>query len=330
MSEYTIYVSPGSPIDTLAKALSRLPPDDGKPAVIQLAPGLYREKAVVSRAHTTIEGAGAEHTRIVWDDAARTILPKGRKRGTFRTATLRTDAPCVTLRGLTIENAAAPREAAGQAIALYADGDGLLVEDCTLLGAQDTLFTAPLPPKEIEKDGFIGPKQFAPRVPQRQLYRRCRIVGDVDFIFGGAAAWFDACELVSIDGRADRSSPCPGYVCAPSTPEGQRFGYVFSHCRFTSGGAAAGSVYLARPWREWARVTLLHCELGAHIAPAGFDDWNKPLAHSTALFAEYGSFGPGAQGQRAAFARRLDKDEAERITLGRFWHSMDGNGQAAP
>ena len=189
MSGYTIHVSHGSPIDTLAKALSLLPPDDGTPAVIHLAPGLYREKAIVSRAHTTIEGAGAAHTRIVWDDAARTILADGRKRGTFRTATLRTDAPDITLRGLTIENAAAPREAVGQAIALYADGDGLLVEDCALLGAQDTLFTAPLPPREIEKDGFIGPKQFAPRVPQRQLYRRCRIEGDVDFIFGGAAAW---------------------------------------------------------------------------------------------------------------------------------------------
>ena len=330
MSEYTISVRPGSPVATLAQALSLLPPDDGTPAVIHLAPGTYREKAVISRARTTIEGAGAEQTRIVWDDAARTILPDGRKRGTFRTATLRTDAPGITLRGLTIENAAAPREAAGQAIALYADGDGLLVEDCTLLGAQDTLFTAPLPPKEIEKDGFIGPKQHAPRVPQRQLYRRCRIAGDVDFIFGGAAAWFEDCELISIDGRADRSSPCPGFVCAPSTPEGQRFGYVFSHCRFTANGAAAGSVYLARPWREWARVMLVCCELGAHIVPAGFDDWNKPLSHRTALFAEYGSFGPGAQGPRAAFARQLGRDEAERITLERFLSSMDDIGQSTP
>ena len=322
MSEHTIHVRPGSPVATLTQALSLLP-DDGAPAIIHLAPGTYREKAVVCRARTTIEGAGAAHTRIVWDDAARTILPDGRKRGTFRTATLRTDAPEVTLRGLTIENAAAPREAAGQAIALYADGDGLLVEDCTLLSAQDTLFTAPLPPKEIEKDGFIGPKQFAPRVPQRQLYRRCRIAGDVDFIFGGAAAWFEECELVSIDGRADRSAPCPGFVCAPSTPEGQRFGYVFLRCRFTADGAAAGSVYLARPWREWARVMLLHCELGAHIAPAGFDDWGKPLSHSTALFAEYGSLGPGAQGPRAAFARQLSGEDAQSITLERFWRSME-------
>ena len=197
------------------------------------------------------------------------------------------------------------------------------MEDCTLLGAQDTLFTAPLPPKEIEKDGFIGPKQHTPRVPQRQLYRRCRIVGDVDFIFGGAAAWFEDCTLISIDGRADCSSPGPGFVCAPSTPEGQRFGYVLSHCRFISEGAALGSVYLARPWREWARVTLLGCELGAHIAPAGFDDWSKPLAHSTARFEEYGSYGPGARGPRAAFARQLDPSEAEGITLECFWRSME-------
>ena len=70
-------------------------------------------------------------------------------------------------------------------------------------------------------------------------------------------------------------------------------------------------------------MTLLGCELGAHIAPAGFDDWSKPLAHSTARFEEYGSYGPGARGPRAAFARQLDPSEAEGITLECFWRSME-------
>ncbi len=323
MDQLVFFVSPSEGEHALQRAIDRLPAS-GEPAVLRLGPGVYREKVALARPNTTLEGENAASTKIVWDDAAYTILPDGHKRGTFRTATLRTDADNVTLRGLTIENAAAPREAAGQAIALYADGDGFLCEDCRLLGAQDTLFTAPLPPKEIEKGGFIGPKQYAPRKPQRHIYRNCTIYGDVDFIFGGAAAWFEHCELVSVDGRSAKTEPYVGYVSAASTPQGQRFGYVFSHCRFTGEGVPQGSVYLGRPWRDYAKTILLHCELGAHIASAGFHDWGKPAARESAFFAGYGSTGPGAQGTRDSFVRELSSQEAQAITLEAFLSGWRG------
>ena len=318
-SPIILSVRPGS--GALQAALDRLP-QDGTPAVIRLAPGVYREKAVLARSHTTLEGASAGSTRIVWGDGAREILEDGMKRGTFRTATLRTDGAHITLRRLTIENDAAPREKAGQAIALYADGDHLLVEDCVLRSFQDTLFTAPLPPKEIEKNGFIGPKQHAPRVPQRHTYRRCRIEGDVDFIFGGAAAWFEDCDIVAVDGRGDRREPFAAFCTAASTPENQAYGYVFKACRFLNGGCPAGSVYLGRPWREWAKTVLLDCELGDHIALAGFDDWGKTHAHGTVFFAEYGSRGPGAAGERASFVRTLHEREAAQISYENFMQSI--------
>lgn len=320
-SPIILSVRPGSEAGALQAALDRLP-DDDTPAVIRLAPGVYREKVVLARSHTTLEGASAGNTRIVWGDGAREILGDGIKRGTFRTATLRTDGAHITLRHLTIENDAAPREKAGQAIALYADGDHLLVEDCVLRSFQDTLFTAPLPPKEIEKNGFIGPKQHAPRVPQRHTYRRCRIEGDVDFIFGGAAAWFEDCDIVAVDGREDRSQPFAAYCTAASTPENQAYGYVFKACRFLNGGCPAGSVYLGRPWREWAKTVLLDCDLGEHIAPAGFDGWGKTHAHSTVFYAEYCSRGPGSAGERAAFVRKLSDREAAGITYEDFLASI--------
>lgn len=315
-----IQIAPGP--DALTNAIASLP-DNGEPVCLRLLPGTYREKITLARPNTTLEGSGAENTRIVWDDGALEILPDGMKRGTFRTATLMVDAPHVTLRGLTIENAAAPREKAGQAIALYADGDFFLCEDCRLRSFQDTLFTAPLPPKEVEKNGFIGPKQFAPRTPQRHTYRRCRIEGDIDFIFGGAAAWFEDCDIVSVDGRSDRTAPTVGYATAASTPEGQRFGYVFSHCRFSGEGVADGSIYLGRPWREFAKTVLLHCELGPHIQPAGWDDWNKPVFHERGFYGEYGCTGPGSQAARAPFAHRLTDEEAEKITYQALMESLD-------
>ena len=171
-----IHVQPGH----LAEAIAQLPPDDGTPVTLKLAAGEYREKCVLSRANTILAGEGAQNTRIVWNDGAFTILPDGMKRGTFRTATLLVDAPHVKIQHLTIENDAVPRSEVGQALALYVDADDFACENCRLIGYQDTLFTAPLPPKEVELNGFIGPKQHAPRIPQRHVYRNCYIQGNVD------------------------------------------------------------------------------------------------------------------------------------------------------
>lgn len=291
------------PDGSIQEALDSLP-DDGEKAVVCLSEGVFRQRAVIRRRNTVLLGLGPDRTKITASLAALEKMPDGEKRGTFRTYTVMTDAENVTLRGLTIENAAWPREEAGQAVALYADGALLFVEDCRLLGFQDTLFTGPLPEKEVEKNGFRGPKQFLPRAKSRQLYRRCEIRGDVDFIFGGAQALFEDCLIVTRDGRRDRSAPFVGYVCAPSTLPGDREGYTFVRCRLIGDGVPDGSVYLARPWREGACAAFWDCELGAHIHPAGFADWADRGKNGTVRFSEKGSFGPGAEGERAPFATK--------------------------
>lgn len=297
-----ITVHPGE--NALSRAIAALPKDN-EPVTLQLSPGVYREKVTLQRPHTTLMGSGAEVTTILWDDGAKEILPDGMNRGTFRTATLFVDAHHVTLQALSIVNAA-PREQ-GQAIALYADGDFFICEECTLRSHQDTLFTAPLPPKEILKNGFIGPKQFAPRTPQRHTYRRCRIEGDVDFIFGSAAAWFEDCDIVSLGN---------GYATAASTPEGQRFGYVFDRCRFTG----EGRCYLGRPWREFAQTVLLNCHIGPHILPEGWHDWGKACFPETGFYAEYRSC--GTVGPRADYTRQLTEAEAQEYTYENFLNSL--------
>lgn len=288
----------------LSRAIAGLPQDD-EPVTLCLAPGIYREKVVLQRPNTTLEGKNAT---ILWDDGAKQPMADGMNRGTFRTATLLVDAPRVTLRGLTIVNAAAPREQVGQAIALYADGDCFICEDCTLRSHQDTLFTAPLPPKELQKNGFIGPKQFAPRTPQRHTYRRCRIEGDIDFIFGSAAAWFEDCDIVSV---------APGYAIAASTPQGQRYGYVFRHCRFLADGLPPACCYLGRPWRDDAKTLLLDCTIGPHIRPEGWHDWDKPPFHQLGYYGEY----PPVAG-RAPFAHSLTAEDAAACTYEDFMKSL--------
>lgn len=290
-SIYTLRVSRAAAgayptISDALEAADQLYPDTEQPVTIHVDPGEYRERVEIRRPHVTIEGETADSVRIVGGLAAQ--MPsedgsgQGGKLGTFRTYTMLVDADEVTLANLTIENDAGDGREVGQAIALYADGDRLVVDACCIKGHQDTLFLGPLPPHEAKPGGFIGPKQYAPRRVGRQYFRRCRIEGDVDFIFGGARAYFEGCEIRSLNRNMDVN----GYVTAASTPEGEPYGFVFHGCSFTApDGAAPDSVYLGRPWREWAQTVLIDCWLGRHIKREGWWDWNKPAAHETACYA---------------------------------------------
>lgn len=222
--------------------------------------------------------------------SAKSIHEDGLPYGTFRTYTVLADGDNITFRGCTFENNAGPGNQAGQAIALYIDGDNITLEDCILRGHQDTLFLAPLPEKEIIPGGFLGPKQFSPRTPRMVYFKNCLIEGGVDFIFGGATAYFDNCEFKSVE---------EGYVFAPSTPKDTNIGFVARNCRFTADATVANaSCYIARPWRNHAKVTLENCYLGPHIHPDGWNDWNKKDAHETVSFIEKNSYGPGAGNTR--------------------------------
>ena len=67
-------------------------------------------------------------------------------------------------------------------------------------------------------------------------------------------------------------------------------------------------------WREWAKTVFLHCELGAHIHPAGWQDWKKPHGHF--YYGEYASYGPGASpATRADFSHQLTDAEAAEYTV---------------
>ena len=307
-----------TPADSLQAAIDALP-DDGTPACITLSPGVYREKVELRRPHTTLQGSGKGESILAWDDGATDLHPDGIKRGTFRSYTLLVLADGCSLRDLTIRNDAGQRADSGQCIALFADGDGFVCEDCTLLSTQDTLFTAPLPPREVIPGGFLGPTQLLPRRAQRQTYRRCVIKGDVDFIFGGAAAWFEDCDIVGVP-RPGRTPG--GYCTAASTPEGQKYGYVFHNCRFTGENVPAGSFYLGRPWREYAKTVLLNCCMDAAICPEGWDDWGKKDFPRTGFYAEHGCFGPGSVPEQRRFSRQLTEEEAAAITYEDFLQSI--------
>ena len=266
------------PGDDLQKAFASASPGD----TVRLAAGEYRAKSSISVPGLTVVGQGADSTRIVWDDYAKKLDKTGKEYNTFRTWTLAVCADGVTMRDLSIVNDAQHPETKGQEVALTVYGDNFTMARCRLTSTQDTLFLGPLPADLIERyEGFL-PDMLRRDKPCAQRFTHCLIEGTVDFIFGCGKAQFDACEIRSLlDARNI------GYAAAPAHALEQTEGFTFHACRFTAApGVTEGSIWLARPWRDYGLCVFDACTYGPHIAPLGFDKWNDTDRDKTARFYE--------------------------------------------
>ena len=267
-----------TPDDRLQKIFDEAAPG----SVIHLAPGVYRQKVVIRTPDITVIGAGAGKTRIVYNDYARKRDPEGFEYITFRTYTLAVCADRVTMKDLSIINDASQPEIKGQEVALSVCATDFRMENCTLTSTQDTLFLGPLPPDLIERyEGFL-PDELRAGGEMTQVFTDCLIEGTVDFIFGCGQARFENCEIRSL---ADARNV--GYLAAPSHSLQQTEGFVFRNCSLTcQEGVAPGSIWLARPWRDYGMVRFENCDCGSHIAPEGFDKWSGTDRDRTARFYE--------------------------------------------
>jgi pectinesterase len=296
---------------TIQRAIDHVldhPPSDVARVVLEIRPGVYRERVKVPRdkAHFVLMGTDAASTKI---SASVSAAAAG---GTFFSPVVEVNADGFEAHNVTFENTFG---VGSQAVAISLYSDRAVFRNCRFLGWQDTLYAA------------WG----------RQYYRDCYIEGHVDFIFGDAAAVFDACEIHS------RGS---GYIAAHSrTTAEEPTGFVFWNCKLTgepgllrgtlpqTSGAEAPfpakdsgkGVFLGRPWRDCARTVFVNCWMGEHIRPEGWDDWATPARQKTAWFAETGSSGPGAtSAARVNWARSLNAAAAAAFAPEVFLKGRDG------
>ena len=271
----------GGDYSTVTEAIDAVPYEEE--AVIHIGEGNFKEKLFCEKRDITFIGEGPDKTVIEYDDGAFDDMEDGSKRGTFRSYTAFFGGKKCTVKDMTIANTAGAGEIRGQAIAVYADAEVCVFENVTMLGHQDTLFCAPLPHKERQKNGFIGPRVDSPRILTKQHYKNCRIYGDVDFIFGGADAVFDDCFICC-------NNRFKGYITAASGLKDD-LGFVFRNCTITGEeGCEPGSVFLGRPWREQARTVFLNCRMGDCIAPERFSGWGAvDKDEPETFYGEYGS-----------------------------------------
>ena len=303
--EYTVAADGNGEFKTLQAAIAAVPDGNSNRVVFHIRPGLYQGQIILpaTKPNVTFEGDDAEKVVLTYNLNIHEPPPAGvsPKYAGIGVVILGNNFQA---ENITFQNTSGDH---GQALALRADGDCAIFDHCRMLGWQDTLRV---------DDG-------------RDYFTNCYIAGRVDFIYGSGTAVFDHCEIHSRNG---------GHVTAANTPQDRPYGFVFLNCRLTGdsipwvgpeGKPANESAHpmadLGRPWRPFASVAYIHCWMGDHIKPEGWNNWGKVSNEETARYSEFDSTGPGANPEaRAKWSHQLTAEQAKAYTVANILHGGDG------
>jgi pectinesterase len=279
---------------------------NGKPGrvYIEIAPGVYHERVIVTENHSNITLVGMGKTP--GDVVITSSLNAKQAGGTFFTETVEINGTAFEADNITFENTAGNT---GQAVAAAVRADKAVFKHCRFLGHQDTLFAD------------YG----------RQYYVDSYIEGGVDFIFGNATAVFDHSEI---------HANGPGYLTAQSrTSPKQTTGHAIIDSKVTSGiepsaessmpapvrdTISRDTISLGRPWRPYSRVVYINTELPEDVIPEGWNAWGKTDSVPQAYYAEFHSTGPGANAAaRVSWSHQLTARQAAQFRPREFLAGAD-------
>ncbi|MDE6557481.1 MAG: bacterial Ig-like domain-containing protein [Clostridia bacterium] len=282
--------------------------NEDTPKTMYLAEGTYWEKVEVNVPNLTIIGAGADKTKIEYDALYGVEDAGGFTHVTDSTATLnvRDKAEGFIIKGVAISNyynTAASYEGAlsndCRALAMLIQADKVVVDDCTLLGYQDTL------------ELFTG----------RQLFKNCVIKGVTDYIFGtNNTTYFYKCEIRNIN---HAKSGQAGYVTAfkgnnkGSSVDKVTYGAIFDDCDFTADSGVPTTCAMGRAWGPDAAVMIMNSRIGGHIAKTGSTSAGGRYISmgngdpKNAQFTEYNNTGAGAITSNLDTVKVLTEEQAK-------------------
>ncbi len=283
---------------TIQEAIAAVPDNSAQRTILKIAPGVYRGPIIVGKSKVKITFLGEDPgtTRITYDKNVYEHIPEGSDKFNPSVQIIGDD---FRAENLTIENTSGDH---GQALAMRVDGDREVFINCRLLGWQDTLMVN----------------------NARHYFGKCYIEGRVDFIYGSGISVFEDCTIHSKNG---------GHVTAASTPQENPFGFVFLNCKLTGDDKPWDPATtnpattqqarkpnkmatLGRPWRPYAAVAYINCEMGDHVIPEGWNNWRKEENEKTARYSEYKSTGPGGDpSKRHAWSKQLTDEEAAKYTI---------------
>lgn len=282
---------------TITEAIKKAPEHSSRRTIIYVKAGRYEENNLkVGRKKTNL--------MFIGDGKGKTIITGGKSvfdnLTTFHTASFAATGAGFIARDMTFVNWAGPGK--HQAVALRVGADHGVVYRCNIIGYQDTLYVH----------------------SQRQFFRECDVYGTVDFIFGNAAVVFQHCNLYARKPMAQQKNT----ITAQNRKDPyQNTGISIHACRILPADDLApvkGSfpTYLGRPWKLYSRTVYMLSDMGDHIHPKGWLEWNTTFALDTLYYGEYMNYGPGgAVGQRVkwpGYRVITSVVEATKFTVGQF------------
>ena len=216
-------------------AFDLIPANNTAAVTVTVGTGIYHEIIYLSRKSTiTLQGQDRNGT-VISGTNNNNLNPSTRGRALFGVDTVSN----MVFRNLTIKNLTPQGGSQAEALRLGAC-DRCVVRDATIISLQDTLLW----------DGKI-------------YANNCLIQGNVDFIWGGGAAYFVNSEIRTI-GRA-------GYIVQARNPA-STYGYVFVDSKITADSGVTGNV-LARidaGVYPASHVAYINCQMSGAISSAGW------------------------------------------------------------
>ncbi|PON83382.1 Pectinesterase, Tyr active site [Trema orientale] len=238
--------------------------------VIFVKRGLYREYVKIhsNKWNLVMIGEGMDLTVVTGNRSY------GGGWRTYDSATFAVSGQGFIAINMGFENTAEPNN--HQAVALRSSSDRSAFYRCKFISHQDTLYAH----------------------SHRQFYKKCRISGTVDFIFGRAKAVFQDCSIL----------PRQNYVGGQNTitANGRNFsamdsGFSFQRCAIFADTNAKNSkrattpTYLGRPWGNYSRTVFMHTYMSNIVVPEGWMEWQGRTNYDSVYYGEYKNSGPGSE-----------------------------------
>ncbi len=261
-------------------------------AVININPGTYNEEVNIDVPYVTLVNTSKTEDVIITYDKANGHPDPSKNFGTDKTATVTVGENATGFRAENITfvnsyNIDEPDDDVRkqvQAVALETLADKVVLENCKMIGRQDTLYL---------KGASKGQTVSGEANPARVYLKNCYIEGTVDFIFGDATAYFDKCDLHMVYYKNG------GHFTAPNTTL-YNIGYVFNECTLTADKAytaeEADKIDLGRPWQcdsaypnYGSNSVYINCTMPDIMNSEGFSLWDDGTVVNKVRFMEYGS-----------------------------------------
>ncbi|CAM8905918.1 unnamed protein product [Rhodiola kirilowii] len=284
----TVKAGGGGDFKTITDAIKSIPQGNARRVIIQIGPGVYKEKIKIDRTKPFVTFLGNANNMPTLTYGGTAL-----EYGTVDSASVIVESDYFVAANIIFANSA-PRpdgvRKGAQAVAIRVSGDKSAFYKCKLIGFQDTL---------CDDRG-------------KHFFKDCHIEGTIDFIFGSGKSLYlntvlkvvaEKEGIAIITGQARQS-------------DAEDTGYSFVHCLVT--GSKKNVTYLGRSWMPYPRVVYAYSNMGNTVNSLGWSDNNRPDTQKTVRFSEYKNSGiGGAAAGRVKYSKQISALEvAPFIKLG--------------